>query len=148
MQGVLSLLFNVWFLLAGVISGIVAGMGMGGGTLLIPILTIFLAVPQITAQSMNLLVFIPMAIVTIVIHFKNKLVDFKSGLPIIIGGVISSTFASILANNISNNLLRLFFGMFLLAIGVWQLICFFISLKNKNKKVQNNSKYKFTFVFK
>ena len=41
------------------ISGIIGGMGRGGGTLLIPILTIFLSFEQKSAQAINLLVFIP-----------------------------------------------------------------------------------------
>jgi uncharacterized membrane protein YfcA len=36
----------VWFIIAGLASGVVAGMGMGGGTLLIPILTLLLNVSQ------------------------------------------------------------------------------------------------------
>ena len=46
-------------ILAGIVGGIIGGMGMGGGTLLIPILTIFLDVPQKNAQAINLVAFIP-----------------------------------------------------------------------------------------
>ena len=64
----------LWLFLAGLVSGIVGGMGMGGGTLLIPILTIFLSFKQKSAQAINLLVFIPMSLVALVIHIKNKFV--------------------------------------------------------------------------
>ena len=43
----------IWLVLAGIVSGIVGGMGMGGGTLLIPILTIFLSFPQKNAQAFH-----------------------------------------------------------------------------------------------
>ena len=66
------------YVIAGIVGGIIGGMGMGGGTLLIPILTIMLDIPQKTAQAINLVSFIPMAAVTLVIHVKNKLVDKKS----------------------------------------------------------------------
>ena len=77
----------IWLLVAGIISGIVGGMGMGGGTLLIPILTIFLSFKQKSAQAINLLAFIPMSIVALIIHIKNKLVDFKVGIPIVLTGI-------------------------------------------------------------
>lgn len=47
-------------LVSGFVSGLLGGMGMGGGTLLIPVLTIFFSVPQKIAQSTNLLAFLPM----------------------------------------------------------------------------------------
>ena len=51
----------VWYVLAGIVSGVIAGMGMGGGTLLIPILTIFFALSQTLAQGINLFSFLPCA---------------------------------------------------------------------------------------
>ena len=66
----------VWYIIAGLLGGVLGGMGMGGGTLLIPILTIFLAFEQKNAQAINLLAFIPMSIVAIIIHIKNKFYNF------------------------------------------------------------------------
>ena len=120
--------------LAGVVSGIVAGMGMGGGTLLIPILTIFLGVQQHLAQGINLIVFVPMSLVTLIIHCKNKLVDFKVGIPIILSGLISSIIGSLLALEVRNELLRKMFGYFLLLVGIWQIISAFIP-QEKTKNV-------------
>ena len=62
-------------ILAGIVGGIIGGMGMGGGTLLIPILTIFLDVPQKNAQAINLVAFIPMAIIVTIINIKRKGID-------------------------------------------------------------------------
>ena len=125
----------IWLILAGAVSGIVAGMGMGGGTLLIPILSIFFATfSQIEAQGINLLAFIPMAIPALIIHAKNSLIDGKIALPIIAVGVVSSVGGALLANHFSNQLLRTLFGVFLLLIGMWQIISIIIKLKVKNKK--------------
>ena len=55
-------------ILAGVLGGIVAGMGMGGGTLLIPLLSIFLGVAQKEAQLLNVFSFVIMAIFVVYIH--------------------------------------------------------------------------------
>ena len=130
----------VWFGLAGIVSGIIAGMGMGGGTLLIPILSIFLDVEQRNAQGINLIVFVPMSIVALIIHFKNKLVDFRIGIPIMLSGVLSSVCGSLLALNITNELLKKLFGGFLLLVGVWQIITIFFP------KDQNKEKPQFKFI--
>ena len=123
-----------WYIIAGVFSGVVAGMGMGGGTLLIPVLTIFFSIEQQMAQGINLLAFLPTAVVALVIHCKNKLVDFKKGIPIIISGVITSVGGSILATNMQSRLLQILFGVFLLVVGVLQLVLMLIGLfKNKGK---------------
>lgn len=118
--------------IAGLVSGVVGGMGMGGGTLLIPILSIFLGFAQKDAQGINLLVFIPMSIVALVVHIKNKLVDFWVGIPIVLIGVVFSVVGSMIANKLSNNNLRTYFGVFLLLVGVFQFVQTFInSRKNK-----------------
>lgn len=126
----------LWFGLAGLVSGVVAGMGMGGGTLLIPILSIFLDVEQRTAQGINLIVFVPMSLVALIIHCKNKLVDFKVGLPIMIAGIFSSVGGSLLAMKLSNDVLRKLFGGFLLLVGIWQIVTIFIPQNKQNSTPQ------------
>ena len=48
----------LYFVLAGVLGGVLAGMGMGGGTLTLPILVLVMGVEQITAQFANLIAFL------------------------------------------------------------------------------------------
>ena len=110
-------------ILAGVLGGIVGGMGMGGGTLTIPILTIFLSFPQLLAQGINLIAFLPMSIVALCIHVKNKLVDFKNTWLLAVVGSLFSLGGAILANHMSNGNLRKLFALFLIGLGVWQIIC-------------------------
>ena len=69
-------------ILFGVIGGVLGGMGMGGGTLLIPLLTLGLNLTQQNAQAINLMAFLPMSIFALIIHFKNKLVRYKFSIPI------------------------------------------------------------------
>ena len=76
--------------LIGLVSGIVGGMGMGGGTILIPALIFFAKTPQQLAQSINLSVFFPTAIIALCIHIKNKHVRYKLALKIIIAGTIGA----------------------------------------------------------
>ena len=121
----------VWYLVAGLFGGVLGGMGMGGGTLLIPLLTIFLSVKQHTAQAVNLIGFIPMAIVTLIIHIKNKLVDFDKVLWIIIPGVISCVGGCFVSKVLSGELLGRLFGGFLILLAIFQFVTEFIK---KNQK--------------
>lgn len=115
----------ILFIAFGILSGVIAGMGMGGGTLLIPLLTIFMNVNQHQAQALNLLSFIPMAVVSLVIHVKNKLVKLKGlGLFIFIA-VLSSVLGSFIANKMNGDLLGKLFGGFLILLSLYQFLCCF-----------------------
>lgn len=108
-------------ILFGVLGGIVGGMGMGGGTLLIPLLTIFLQIPQKVAQGVNLLAFLPMAIIALIIHFKNKMVQTKGILWIIVPGIITSIGFAFVASLLDNNILKTLFGAYLILIAVYEI---------------------------
>lgn len=112
----------ICFILSGLASGILGGMGMGGGTILIPILTIFMKVSQHTSQALNLLSFIPMAIVALIIHFKNHLVKFKKSLFIIVPALASCVGGCYLAKAISGDILGKCFGGFLIALAILQVV--------------------------
>ncbi|HSH36001.1 TSUP family transporter [Schnuerera sp.] len=104
----------------GLLSGIISGMGIGGGAILIPSLVFFSSLKQQEAQGINLIVFIPVAIVALVIHSKEKNIDFKHAKYIIIGGVGGAIVGSILAVKINPISLRKYFGFFLLLIGIFE----------------------------
>ena len=74
------------------------------------------------AQSVNLLFFIPTAIVALIIHIKNKHIDFKMALPIIISGLIGAYLGSGLAVSMPGNTLRKWFGVFLLVMGIYEIL--------------------------
>ncbi|MBE7087469.1 MAG: sulfite exporter TauE/SafE family protein [Clostridiales bacterium] len=112
----------VWFSVVGIIGGLLGGMGMGGGTLLIPLLTIFCKVGQHTAQAVNLLSFIVMALIVLVIHIRNKLVNFKKVLYIIVPGIATCIGGAYLAKVLSGDLLQRLFGGFLLILSIFQFI--------------------------
>ena len=107
--------------LFGVISGVFGGLGMGGGTLLIPLLTIFLGVEQTMAQGINLLSFLVMAIVSILIHNRNGFIHMKGMGYLIAGGMFFSFFGAILAVNIPSKILKLLFGFFLCLLASFEL---------------------------
>lgn len=107
--------------LIGFLSGIVSGMGIGGGTIMIPALVFFAGSSQQIAQSVNLLFFIPTAIIALCVHVKNKNIDFKLAIPIIIAGLAGAYFGSHLAVTLPGLTLKKWFGFFLLAMGLYEL---------------------------
>ncbi len=121
----------IGYLIAGVGGGILGGMGMGGGTVLIPLLSILFSMNQHSAQAINLLAFLPMAVIALIIHLKNGLVDYKAVLYLIIPGIVTCVLGSILAENLSGDLLRRLFGGFLIVLSV---LGYFSSKKNKAEK--------------
>ena len=108
--------------LAGFLSGIISGMGIGGGAVLIPALTFFLKINQHTAQCTNLYYFIPTACAALAILIKNKNVAFKTVFPIIVFGLIGASLGSFIAVNISTKLLKRIFACFLFLMGINQIM--------------------------
>ncbi len=119
-------------ILFGFLSGILGGMGMGGGTVLIPLLTIFLSFSQKTAQAFNLFSFLLMCIFALVIHFKNGLVEFKKVIPIILISLPFSFVGSYIAIYIDEKILKIAFGVFLLLISLIEIVKLF-----KKNKINN-----------
>ena len=117
----------------GFFAGIIGGMGMGGGTILIPALVLFASINPKIAQSVNLLSSIPMTILALTIHIKNKKVEFSLVAPIAIFGVIGAIFGSFLANYLSSEILRKIFGGFLLLVGSYEV---YKGIKEPKKSVK------------
>ena len=126
-----------WFILAGFLSGIFAGMGMGGGTFLIPILTIFLGVSQWLAQGINLLVFLPMSVVVIVIYARKKLIDFKHWWWVSLPACLVCLLGSFFAIKMPANVLKIVFACFIILVGIVQIVVLVLE-KLKNSKLHKN----------
>jgi uncharacterized membrane protein YfcA len=110
------------YLISGFLSGVIAGMGMGGGTVLVPALTLLTGLSQHAAQGINMLAFLPGAAVALVIHKKGGRIDLKSSMPLILSGVAGAVGGSFIAALLSSDLLRKLFGGFLAALAVAQFI--------------------------
>lgn len=123
----------ILLVLAGIAAGALGGMGMGGGTILIPVLTIFFGAEQKQAQAINLVAFIPMAIASLIVHVKNKRVETKGILWIIIPATVLSLAGSMVAQAINGEILKRIFGGFLLLLSVAQ---FFFG-RDKRKTFRN-----------
>ena len=129
------------FIIIGIAGGLIGGMGMGGGTLLIPLLTLFTATDQHLAQAVNLIAFIPMSAVALIIHIKNKLVEFRYVPITALPAVTASVLASLLSKRVEGDALGMYFGIFLMCLGVYQLVSAIIVLVKK-KKLKDGKKSK------
>ena len=109
------------YLLAGLAGGVLGGMGMGGGCVLIPILTVLCGVPQHMAQSVNLLTFLPMAAVSLRVHAKNGLLDTRGVLWTIVPATLLSVLGGLFVQGITGGALRVGFGVFLCLLSLYQL---------------------------
>lgn len=123
---------TVLVILCALAAGVIGGMGMGGGTLLIPLLNIFFGIKQHTAQAVNLAVFIPMSLAALIVHIKNKLIDFKKALIVAVPATLTAVGGSFAAKSIESGALQKYFGVFLILIAVFQFTMFIIQKCKKN----------------
>ena len=121
------------FFLCGIAGGVLGGMGMGGGTALIPLLTIFCGVEQGAAQGINLLSFLPMSFVALGIHAKTGLLKKEGLLWIVAPALVASALFSVLAAYLPSEVLKKGFGAFLIVLSVFEVRS---ALREKNTNRQ------------
>lgn len=114
----------------GFFSGIISGMGIGGGAILIPALVLLQGIGQQTAQGINLVYFLPTAVASLIIHIKNKNVELKNAAIIGASGIIGAIGGTLLAVRISGDFLSKMFAVFLFLIGVRE---FYHGITMKNR---------------
>ncbi|MBQ3058267.1 MAG: sulfite exporter TauE/SafE family protein [Clostridia bacterium] len=125
---------NITALLAGLFSGIIGGMGMGGGAVLIIYLSLFTDTPQLKAQGINLLFFIPIGLTALIIYAFKKQIKWKTVLPLSLYGVIGTFLGIMLTKYISNDWLSKIFGVFLILMALKEFFT------KKTKTVENDNK--------
>jgi uncharacterized membrane protein YfcA len=110
------------FILIGLITGVLSAMGIGGGSLLIPLAGLFSTLNQQALQGLNLISFIPSASTATVLYAKEKRFDIKMVLRFSAAALLGAGGGSLLALAVDSEVLRRIFGAFLLLLGVWQWI--------------------------
>lgn len=114
--------------IASLVAGFVSALGLGGGGILVLYLTLFLNMEQMQAGGINLIFFLPLAAVSIAIHIKNKLIDYKFALKCAPFGVLGAFLGVWLANTIQPFWISKGFAVFVLILGIREL---FFSPKKK-----------------
>lgn len=120
--------------LIGLISGIVSGTGMGGGTILIFLLTFLLGVEQHIAQAANLIFFIPTSIIAIIVNIKNKNIDIKLAILISIFGIFGAILGANISIHTDVNILKKIFGAFLTVIAIHEIYSIIKQYKKSQKE--------------
>jgi uncharacterized membrane protein YfcA len=105
----------------GAVTGVLSGMGIGGGTLLVIYLVNIAHVPQLEAQGINLVYFLPVAALSLISHIKNKLVVRRAFVFSGLAGVIFTVAGSLVATSLNTGVLRKLFGLLLIAAGMSQI---------------------------
>ncbi len=124
-------------IIIGLISGIVGGLGMGGGTVLILLLSMFANIEQHIAQGTNVIFFVPTAIAAIFVFIKNKNIKFKVGIPVCLWGLLGAFIGASISSNMEVGILRKCFGIFLIIIAIYQTYSLY--KRYRNEKNRNNS---------
>lgn len=109
------------YILAGAASGVLSGMGIGGGVLLIPALVLLGGIAQHSAQGINLLYFLPTAIGALWIHRKEGQLEKKVLPMLIVGGVLGAAAGGWIANLLEGDILRKIFGIFVAIMGILEI---------------------------
>lgn len=117
----------------GVIAGIVTGLGMGGGTVLILLLSLFMGLEQHVAQATNLVFFIPTSLSAIIINLKQKNVNLRKAIIISFFGIIGAIIGAIISENISSKNLRKYFAIFIIFIALHEVYELYKEYKKREK---------------
>ncbi|MBC8585785.1 sulfite exporter TauE/SafE family protein [Youxingia wuxianensis] len=113
-----------WFIigLASFLSGLLGSLGMGGGSVLLLYLRMVEKIDQLPAQGINLVFFIPIGLLSILLHWKNKLVEWKCVLLCVLSGIPAVFLGVWLSNLAGNSLLSKLFAGLLFLVGVRELM--------------------------
>lgn len=122
-------------IIIGLLSGIAASMGFGGGFILIIYLTAFTNTNQLTAQGVNLLFFLPVALISLLIHQKNGLIRWKTLLRLIPGGILGILAGAFISAHIDVDFLQKMFAALLIFVGFREIFH-----KNSEKDLTNDKK--------
>ncbi len=93
---------------------------MGGGTILILFVTLFLNIEQHVAQATNVIFFVPTAVSAIIVSLKNKNINLKIAIPICLWGILGAFVGAVISTKMEVGLLKKCFGYFLILIAIYQ----------------------------
>ena len=121
-------------IIIGAIAGVFSGIGMGGGTVLIVLLTVYVGLEQHIAQATNLIYFIPTAISAIIVSYREKNIDIKLARTMSIYGIIGAIIGATISINTDVQKLRRVYGIFLIIIAVHEIYTLIKEYKLNKKR--------------
>jgi len=120
-------------ILAGILCGMISGLGIGGGSILMVWMTAFLGLEQRIAQGINLLYFLPTAAASLFFHTKNRFVEWRVTVPAALCGAACAALFAFFSHKIDSEIMGKLFGSFLLLIGFFEVKK--ALKKDKNRKM-------------
>ena len=108
-------------LIVGILLGFLSGIGVGGGSLLMLWLTLVLDLEHTVARGINLLFFIPSALIASFFRWKQGSLEIRSILPGILAGCIAAGICSYLSRSMDISVIKKLFGILLLFTGLREL---------------------------
>ena len=108
-------------ILIGLLAGIAASMGFGGGFILIIYMTAFAGADQVTAQGVNLLFFLSIAPVSLIIHQKNRLIEWRTLLYLVPAGFLGILAGTWIVSHVNVDMLQKLFASLLIFVGVKEI---------------------------
>ena len=108
-------------ILVGTLLGFLSGLGIGGGSLLIIWLSVILGMDHTSARSINLLFFLPSALIACIFRWKQGAIRWKKILPAMVSGCIAAALFSWLGGMFQIELLKKLFGGLLILTGLREL---------------------------
>ena len=104
-----------------VILGFLAGLGVGGGSLLILWLTVIIGMPYNDARIINLLFFLPSALISTFFRWKQHSIDFRKILPAILWGCCFAAVFAVVSQHMQTDFIKKCFGILLIFTGIREL---------------------------
>jgi uncharacterized protein len=110
---------GLFVMAVGVVTGVLAGLfGIGGGLVMVPVLTLMLGFAQKSAQGISLAVMIPVAVSGTFIHSAHGNVRWGIALWLAVGGILGSVVGARLAVTANDSILRGLFGTLVFVTGI------------------------------
>ena len=109
--------------LVGLAAGVISGMfGVGGGVIIVPALVILAGFTQHKAVGTSLAVLLPpVGIAATIEYYRHGNVSLRAALIIAAGLILGAWLGAFFANKLSGPHLRLSFGVFICAMGVYMI---------------------------
>lgn len=119
-----KLLVDAGVLMTGIAGGIASGMfGIGGGTIMVPILGLLLGFTQHRAQGTSLVALIPpTGVLAVLAYGKSGYVDWRIGLLLIPGVFLGGIAGGKIARTIPSAMMRRVFAALMFLFGAWQIL--------------------------
>lgn len=114
---------SVWpgLILLGLCAGLISGMlGLGSGTIIIPVLTLAFCFPQKSAQGTALAVMVPMAALAAFLYWRSPGIEVDLRVVALMAGgaMLGAAIGYALAERIPGSVLRKIFAVYLLVVAL------------------------------